>query len=298
MKPQISFITINYNSSSYTKELIKSIQKESSLPYEIIVVDNHSKKDDCKTIEEFCATQQNVKLIKNETNCGFACGNMIGVQYAQAEYLFFINNDTKLLNDVSKILKEYLDTHADIALATASIVDENNNFVSSYKLFPSIIKELFGNTIARKVHHYPSNKVRLSEPTAVEVISGSCMFFKREAFFEIGGFDTHFFLYCEEEDISKRILNAGYKVFFIPDAVIFHKGGASAQRDYALIQEYYISYSYLIQKHFNIFKASTLYGLMLLKLLRRSFKTKYGFKLFIKALQGFNEKESLRYKNS
>ena len=296
--PKISFITINYNSATYTQVLIQSIEEFTTLPYEIIIVDNNSHADDRDAIASFVKEKEHIRFIANPHNCGFACGNMRGAQEAKGAYLFFINNDTKLLNDTAKILKEYIENKEDIALATASIKDENNNFVSSYKLFPSVIKELFGNTAARKLSNFPSNKVRLKEPTAVEVISGSCMFFKRDTFEAIDGFDEHFFLYCEEEDISKRVWNYGKKVYFIPQAEIYHKGGASASRDYALLQEYYISYTYLIFKHFSKLKASLLYALMVFKLFRRSLRKKEARKLFVTALKGFKEELSLRYKQS
>jgi GT2 family glycosyltransferase len=121
------------------------------------------------------------------------------------------------------------------------------------------------------------------------------MFFKREVFLEVGGFDTHFFLYCEEEDLSKRVIDSGYNVMFIPDAKIYHKGGGSCSSNYALIKEYYISYTYLILKHFNILTASLLYFLVITKLFRRSFTKKNGVKLFVQSLKGFIEKDSMRY---
>ena len=294
MSVQISFITINYNSSSYTKELIRSIEHHTTISYEIIVIDNDSEKKDKQNIEQFCTKKKHIKFIQNPTNCGFSCGNMRGFQEASGKFLFFINNDTKLLNNAAKILKNFLEKHSNVALATGTIVDENAHVASSYKLFPSLIKELFGNTIARKLNRFPSNKTRLTVPSAVEVVSGSFMFFNREVFLNIDGFDTHFFLYCEEEDISKRVWNSGYEVYFIPKATIFHKGGGSAEQSYELMREYYLSYTYLIKKHFNPLTSSLLYILMVLKLLRRAFKRKHGWRLLKDALKGFSAKQSLR----
>ncbi len=298
-KIDVSFITINYNSSSYTIELLKSILKYTSINYEVIIVDNNSKEKDYEIIYNFCNLHDQFTLIKNPTNCGFACGNMVGVEYASSEYFFFVNNDTKLLNDCSAILKNYLDSHLDISLATAKIYDDDFNFSSSYKLFPSLVKELLGNSFARKLssNNFPSNKIELSKPTLVEVISGSCMFFRASSFKDIGGFDETFFLYCEEEDISKRIWKYGSKVIFIPEAEIFHAAGGSTTKSFEIEREYYISYKHLIFKHFNIIKASILYFLVLFKLFRRSFKRKNAFKLLACGLKGFSKKSSLRYKS-
>lgn len=298
-KIDISFITINYNSSDLTNELIKTILDFTSkeLSYEIIVVDNASRSEELSKLESYLAEFENVILVKNKINSGFANGNMLGVNYASGEYYFFINNDTKLLNDAGNIMKWYLDNHLDIALATAKVNDEKGNFSSSYKLFPSLTKQLLGNSIARKLskQNFPSNKIKLEIPTLVEVVSGSCMFFRASTFCEIGGFDTAFFLYCEEEDICKRVWNSGGKVIFLPEAQIFHASGGSTQKSFEIEREYYVSHKHLISKHFDFISSFVLINLMLFKLFRRSFKRKNGWKLFLFGLKGFPNKNSLRY---
>lgn len=296
-KVDVSFITINYNSSLYTIELLKSILKFTKINFEIIVVDNASDKEDILNLSEFIASKKEIQLIKNKINSGFASGNMLGVNFASGEYYFFINNDTKLLNASADIMKNYLDTHPEISLATAQVNDEKSNFSSSYKLFPSLTKELFGNAIARKTskHSFPSNKIKLEVPTLVEVVSGSCMFFRKSTFCEIGGFDTGFFLYCEEEDISKRVWENNFKVIFLPEAKIFHASGGSTTQNYNIEKEYYISYNLLLNKHFNLLNRLLLKSLLLFKLFRRIFKRKNGWKLFLFAFTGFSKNKSLRY---
>ena len=295
--PDISFITINYNSSSHTIDLIKSIQKYTTLKYELIIVDNASEYKDFNELEIFINNQNiPVKLVRNRINSGFASANMLGVNFATSPYYLFINNDTKLLNNISLLMKSYLDEHLETALVTAKVNDENNNFSSSYKLFPSLTKELFGNSIARSFNKYPSNKITLQQPTEVEVISGSCMFFRASTFCEIGGFDTTFFLYCEEEDISKRVLNTGSTIVFLPEAEIFHASGGSTIDNFTIKKEYYISYLHLIKKHFNFLSVIILYILLVFKLFRRSFKSKNNYKLFLSSLTNrFTIKHSMKY---
>ena len=297
MSIKVSFITINYNSSAYTLALVKSIRKYTSLEYEVIIVDNNSKSDDYKRVAEELENADDVQLIQNELNEGFASGNMLGQKYASGEYLFFINNDTELLNDTSLYMAEYLDAHHDIGLATAKVKDENGNFSSSYKLFPSLTKELFGNAVARKFtkYNFPSNKLKLSEPTLVEVISCSCMFFRASCFHSIGGFDKEFFLYCEEEDISKRVWLSGEKVVFLPSAEIRHYSGGSSEKSFEMEREYYISYHILLKKHFGYLQQIILKSLLLFKLFRRISKRQNGWKIFLCKLQGCSKKLSLRF---
>ena len=82
----LSFITINYNSSEFTIKLIESIKKFTTLSYEIIIVDNASQQIDYELLKNYVSDHQNIQLIKNRINSGFASGNMLGVNYASGEY--------------------------------------------------------------------------------------------------------------------------------------------------------------------------------------------------------------------
>lgn len=298
----ITFITINYNSSHHTIALVESIIAHTlnDCNYEIIVVDNASEFEDYTHLHDTISSFPQVSIIRNRINNGFAGGNMLGINSAHGKYYFFINNDCLFLNDVGSIMKRYLDEHSNIAVATAKITDKKGHFSSSYKQFPSVIKQWFGNSVHRRLSSkpFPSNKVRLEAPTAVEIISGSCMFFRAEEFNAIGGFDTVFFLYCEEEDICKRVWNNGKEIYFLPEAEIFHVGGGSSIRNIVLEKEFYISYTLLIDKHFSCFERLLIKTALVLKQFRRIFTKKNGLSLFLFVASGAPIHESLRYQQS
>jgi len=298
----ISFITINYNSSHHTITLVESILEhtDSETEYEIIVVDNASETDDYAALKAGIGHLPRVCLIRNRINNGFAGGNMAGINHARGEYYFFINNDCKLLNNSARIMKDFMDTNSAVAALTARITDEKGEFSSSYKQFPSLIKQWFGNGAHRRLakRSFPSNKVRLEVPTPVEVISGSCMFFRAHDFCSIGGFDTVFFLYCEEEDICKRVWDYGKEIYFLPEAEVFHEGGGSSERNLALEKEFYISYNLLIDKHFHCIVGLLIKTALLLKQFRRIFTKANGLSLFLFVASGSPISKSLRYQQS
>jgi hypothetical protein len=294
----ISFITVNYNSTDETIQLIHSIHKHTSkLSYEVIIVDNNSNDDELTKLRVL-ENDKRVIIIYNPINEGFAQGNMHGVQKASGKYYFFLNNDTLLLNETANILKDFLDNNPKTALATAQLFQDESTPTTSFKKFPSLANKLFGNFFVRLLNKndFPSNKARLSTPTKVSVVSGSCMFFRASIFNTIGGLDTNFFLYCEEEDISKRIWNSGYEVYIVPEAKLIHIEGASTQKSYEIEREYYISYNLLLKKHFNKLEAFVFKGLTLLKLLRRTLRGQNYAKLFYFVLRGSPKNQSLRYK--
>ncbi|MDX4036589.1 glycosyltransferase, partial [Aliarcobacter skirrowii] len=288
-----------YNSSDYTNKLVDSIIKYSlDISYEIIVVDNNSEQEDLLKLREFITSKDSVTLVENSINSGFSGGNMLGINYAVGDYYFFINNDCELLNNAGKIFKDFLASNHNVGLCTGSIFDEKGNFTSSYGIFPHYIGKFFGKNAQRIISKikFPSNKIKLNINTKVEVVSGSCMFFRAKDFCNIGGFDTVFFLYCEEEDISKRVWNSNKEVYFVPEAKITHKAGGSTHRNFEIEREFYISYYHLIEKHYDNLGQLLMKTALFFKLFFRIFKKKYGLKIFFVMLNGFPNKYSIRYK--
>jgi len=292
----VSFITINYNSSQHTIKLVNSIIKNSlDLSYQIIIIDNNSEYNDFLQLKNF-NSNSNIQLIRNRINSGFSSGNMLGVNYAVGNYYFFINNDVVLINNTSKILKDFMDNNKDVAVCTSMNLDEKNNVVPSYSEFPRILEKFFGRAIQRafsKQKFYRPSK-KLNTPIPVDVIAGSCMFFNAEYFCELGGFDTAFFLYCEEEDVCKRVWDYGKKVYYVPEAKISHKAGGSTKRNFEIEREFYISYYHLIRKHYAFLGCFLMKFALFIKLFFRIFKRKNGFKMFLSMFTGFSSKKSLR----
>ena len=294
----VSFITINYNSSDFTASLVESVfENTQGVSYEVIVVDNASERDDFQKLEDALLGFDKVKIVRSDINVGFASGNMLGVSSASGSYYFFINNDCTVLNDAASYLKSILESSMNVVLATGAIQDKSGKVSSSHKQFPHLIKQVFGNGAQRYLSRrkFPSNKERLQQPTKVEVVSGACMFFDARFFCQIGGFDTMFFLYCEEEDISKRVWDAGGEVFFVPEAKVFHSSGGSSSSGFVMEREWYISYFHLLEKHYGMMSRAVLKSALFLKLLIRVFKKKNGLSMFAAMLRGFPVRDSLRY---
>ena len=97
MDKMISIISVNYNGLKQTSEMIRSImQNVHSCPFEIIIVDNGSRNDEARQLKE---NFPQIKAIRSEENLGFAGGNNLALAHADGDWLFFINNDTEILQD-------------------------------------------------------------------------------------------------------------------------------------------------------------------------------------------------------
>ena len=297
----VSIITINYNSSKYTLKLIESIIKNipSNISYEIIITDNASHIDDYKNLTNQKPNDSRIKIHRSTINTGFSGGNMYGYKNAKGKNLLFINNDCICLNDVLTPLLNFIKVNKSAALLTGKILGKDGKSSGTHKLFPSMLKSILGTGASRMINRkFISPKNESYCPIQVQVVSGAFMFFRRDVFDSIGGFDTDFFLYCEEEDISMRIWNIGMEVYMIPESKVFHEHGGSSSSSSDLVNEYYISYRKLIFKHYNFLYGLIMMSFVYLSIIKNYFKSKVNIKLIKLALKGFPEKHSLRYKEN
>ena len=297
---EVSIITINYNSSVYTLKLLSSILKKVSdkIEYEIIIIDNASEKNDYKNLIDKSPKDSRIKIVRSDINTGFSGGNMQGYKESSGKYLLFMNNDCECLNDILSPLLKFIKTRTSLGLLTALVFGEDGKSSGTHKLFPCLTKSIFGTKFSRLCNkeRFISPKVLIDRPTKVEIVTGAFMFFDKNVFEDIGGFDTNFFLYCEEEDICKRVWDKGKDVYMIPEARVLHHGGGSEDVDTDISIEYYISYKKLIYKHYNFIYAFFMIALTYLKLTKKVFYMKTSLSLVKIALMGFPDRYSLRYK--
>jgi len=300
-KYQVSVIIINFNSSSFTINCIDSILSKTNkeLKYEIIIVDNNSKQDDFLTLKEYCNQLTNVSLIRSKLNLGFSGGNMLGVQYAESEYLFFLNNDTLLQNDCLQLLLNFMQHNQNVGVCTAQMYDQNNNFHCSFGYFPSLGLKLLGSSALRilEPNLYPSKRKVYTQPIQVQLVTGAAMFVNYHHFAKVGGFDTNYFLYCEEEDLAMKLKKKGFAAYLVPEAKFIHFMGKSTERNYNIEKEYYISLFYYLSKNQNFISYNLLKLYYFIKMILKFYKGSFYIKMAFAILFKSSIKNSLRHQN-
>lgn len=295
----VAVILINYNSTDYTIGCVKSIinQTANEIDYRVIIVDNASVIDEYNRLEEIRHLEQ-VKIVRSKINLGFSGGNMFGAQQISAKYYFFLNNDCVLLNDCISILSKFLDSNPRVGMCSPQMFKENGEIERSFDYFPSLFTKFFGVNSLKFIRRggFHERKGVYSEPIKVDVISGSQIFVRGNVFRDIGGFDTSFFLYCEEEDLSFRVKKANYDTYLVPAARNLHIGGGSTKRDYYIRREYYISFLYLYRKHYGYLAMEIMKIMLFIKVIRKTFSNKENLKLAFFILGGAHSKYSLKHK--
>ncbi|MGB5482825.1 MAG: glycosyltransferase family 2 protein [Eudoraea sp.] len=299
----LAIIIINYNSAKYTKQCIQSVldNTTSTISYEIIVVDNASNNKDYEALKNhiFWLKKTNISLYRSRINTGFGGGNMYGIQFANANYYLFLNNDTLLIKDPIKICFDFMEKTEDAAVCGPQIFNEHQKKEVSFDHFTSIGREIFGKKMLEIVYPRtkPNRRKEYTMPLTVDYVNGSFMFFRAKDFDSVGGFDTTIFLYFEESDICYRLKKKNRKTYFIPTASYLHYQGISVQKTTWNIRtkiELKTSMFYVIRKN---------YGYLHYQILRIFFILRYGlvsivkpkyFKLFYGILIGLPIGKSLK----
>lgn len=257
----VSIIIVNYKVKEKLLKCIESIYaSRPKIDFEIIVVDNDDK---ARIKGELIRKFPKVKYIKSPKNIGYGAGNNLGFKYAKGEYLFILNPDTQIFSNTLDELVNFLTKNKKVGIVSPLLVDKNGEpfkLQGTSELTPlkgimclSFLGKLFSNSrFSREYWLKDWNHTKLKE---VSVCPGTALMISRELFKRIGGFDEKFFLYFEEDDLSKRIKSLGYKIFINPRSKIFHAVGESTKQLESAEHIFATSRFYYFRKHFGILKA-------------------------------------------
>jgi hypothetical protein len=298
----IAVILINYNSTDHTINCVNSIIEKTSqnISYQIIITDNCSEKDEYLKLKSYCDCLQNesVSLYQNTINAGFGGGNMFGLQFANANYYAFVNNDTLFKNDCLSILKNTLDTNQNIGIAGAQAFKENGDFMISLDHFASPTREILGRNFLELINSkkYPKRKKTYQNPLQVNFVPGSFMFVRAKDFNKVGGFDTNIFLYYEETDLCIRLSKIAKYAYLVPEAKFIHFHGASTPRSIAIKKELKISLLYILRKHYGFLGHFKVSIFLIVKYFFSSILKPKNWPLFYLLISGAPLSKSLKMK--
>lgn len=224
----VSIIFVNYNCVSLLTAAIDSVlDKTVGVSYEIIVVDNNSTDGSRQVLLERYG--QKTKYVALSENVGFGRANNEAIKISKGKNVFLLNPDTILINNAVKILSEYLDSNPAVGVCCGNLYSNDlKPAFSHYKFLPSLITEIDAllyhplESVFKNIQHNYSD-----HPIAVQFVSGADFMTRREILNKTGYFDTDFFLYYEDTELSHRILKCGYKFHNVPSAKIIHLEGKS-----------------------------------------------------------------------
>ena len=240
----VTVITVTFNSAEVIGTCLASLPAEVA----VIVVDNASRDGTAAGAEQRPGT----RVLQLGTNVGFGAACNAGAKLAQTPYLLFLNPDATLRPETIEVLVAAARRYPHKSVFNPRILHDDG---SLNLRAPSRFLGRAKGTRAK----------RPEADTAIDVLTGAAVFIRREAFEDIGGFDESIFLYFEDDDLSLRLLSAGYGLFHIHDAVVVHDGGTASLPSPALTRfknyHWMRSYDYVARKHGEPLSRAPLIGL-------------------------------------
>ncbi len=262
-RQNLSVIIVSFKSEHVIEHCINSIGSE----IEIIIIDNSNDDELKKKIE---SKYQNVRCILSEENLGMGAGNNLGIKNVNKDFALILNPDVTLESNSMK----------EIFAATSEIDDFGI-------IAPISNKEKYPNYILKKGHDFDPIK-----PFKVKSVDGYAMFLNLKRLKRLSNFnffDENFFLYLENEDLCKRLIENKENIYIIPKSTINHLGGKAVDPKYTNEIEYLRNWHWMWSKfYFN--KKHYGYLVALLKTLKNLISAKIKFFYYLITLNTFKRK--------
>jgi GT2 family glycosyltransferase len=215
--PFLSVLIVNYNGVAHLEECLSSVVSQDFRDFEIVLVDNGSADGSAAFVRD---RFPDVRLVESGVNLGFAGGNNLGLTHCRGEFVFFLNNDTRLESGALRNLAAGLAEFPAVRAFACLMLTYRN---------PAVVDnagETFYTTgLIVAFAGYPA-----SQFSAVREVNGACggaAVYARSLLDEIGAFDEVFFLLHEDTDLSLRTRRYGERILFLPGVRVLHKGSAS-----------------------------------------------------------------------
>jgi len=221
----VLIVVLNWNGIKDTQMCLDSLLKQRCGNFQILVVDNGSVDNSLQILRTIEAKNDNITVLANPKNKGFAGGVNTGITYAieqNFDAVALFNNDAiadkEWLSELVKGLAQ-----KDTSITTGLLLHEDGKTIDSTGDYYSIWGMPFPRNRGNKATEAPRSGFVFSG-------SGGASLYKTSLFKQIGLFDESFFAYYEDLDVSFRTQLAGHKVYFTNKAIAYHKQGATSKK--------------------------------------------------------------------
>jgi hypothetical protein len=261
-EPDVSIVIVSLNTGEYLRRCLTAIPDAASgLTVEVFVLDNGSTDGTQRMLaEEFTE----VRLIQSGENLGFGRASNLGARSARGRALLLLNSDCEMGPGALRIMVRTLDGDAGVGGVLCRLLNADGSLQPSvHPSFPTPWSQLgdiaFLTSLRYAVyrrpalHHLFLRRTIAFHGSARDVAwgGGACLLIRREIFLGIGGFDERFFLFCEDMDLCKRLVEAGVRLRYTPEAwAIHHWGKSTAQHSAAALRAAHRSRIQYYDKHF------------------------------------------------
>lgn len=292
MQPKVSIIVLNWNNGDDTIECLESLYRINYNNYNVILVDNGSDDDSIEKVLQYAQGDleiesdffkfnndmkplnyveivkdeynninlenpfnQNLFIIKNPENYGFAEGNNVGINFAlkylKPDYIEILNNDIVVAENYLDEMVKVINSDSNIAIVGPKI------YFYDYKGRKDV-QTAVGGYINWKIYpgyNYLEDKIETEDPVELDWVTGASLMIRTDLpdIF----LDKQFFFGAEDIDLNIRVKNEGYKIYLVPTAHIWHKISLSRYKKFNNLTKRFKntvnSHFALVKKHKKVY---------------------------------------------
>jgi GT2 family glycosyltransferase/SAM-dependent methyltransferase len=238
--PLVSIIIPHQAGTDILLDCLDALAADRSHPStEVIVVDNGSSDG---SVEEARRRFPDTRVVRLETNQGYAGGCNAGIRASRGAYVVLLNDDTKVAQGCIGALVAVAEADPSIGACQPKIRSLRDPSQFEYSGAAGGLMDVYAYPFSRGrlMGHVEEDRGQYDDPIEIFWASGVCMLIRRGALDQAGLFDETFFAYMEEIDLSWRIHLQGLKIVYVPDAIVYHIGGYSL--DQRVLKRIYLNH--------------------------------------------------------
>jgi N-acetylglucosaminyl-diphospho-decaprenol L-rhamnosyltransferase len=224
---KFAVVIVNYASWPLTLQCVESLYRTGYEDFEVVIVDNDR--------PEPPEIPYPVRLIRNEENLGFAKACNQGIAVSEGDLVVLTNPDSVVKEDFFRCVGAFFDESPTVGAVGPRVLEPDGRLQLTARRELSIFSGLLGRT-SLMTRLFPKSSLvknqfpavaELTRPTEVDWVAGACMVVRRRTLEEVGPLDERFFMYFEDADLCRRIREAGWCVYYLPQVEVVHKSGGS-----------------------------------------------------------------------
>ncbi len=216
----VTTIVVNWNGRAFLDQCLSSLVAQTYQPHEIILVDNASTDGSADDVE---AKWPSIKVLRSQTNLGFAAGNNLAIQHSTGNYVALLNNDAYAEPDWLAKMIEVADQHESVGMIACKVLFADT---------PNMINST-GIALDWAGFCWDWQGGQIDDPTKIKIEerfgpTGGAALYRRVLLTEIGLFDEDFFAYAEDADLAWRAQRSGWQCLYVPQARVYHAASATS----------------------------------------------------------------------
>lgn len=227
---RIAIVILNYNGKKYLEKFLPTLIKHNQLDAALYVADNASTDGSISFLKD---NFPEIHIIDNGENAGFSKGYNDALNKIEAEYYVLLNSDVEVSDNWIKPVIELMDSDSSIGACQPKIRSYLNKSAFEYAGAAGGFIDKYGYPFCRGriFFQIEEDQGQYDEITEIFWATGACMFVRASLYKQLGGLDNDFEFHMEEIDFCWRLKNAGYKIMYCPDSIVYHIGGGTLPKN-------------------------------------------------------------------